>query len=71
MPALFSKPRTALVDPFPEPIRIPQCAQDGTSDYEAKLAVVIGKTARDISAEEVPEYILGYIAANDVSARAI
>ncbi|KAJ5624435.1 hypothetical protein N7510_000744 [Penicillium lagena] len=71
VPALFSKPRTALVDPFPESIRIPEIAQDGTSDYEAELAVVIVKTARDISAEEAPEYILGYTAANDVSARAI
>lgn len=71
VPALFIKPRTAVSDPYPAEVSIPKCAQDGTSDYEAELAVVIGKTARDVSVEEAPEYILGYTAANDVSARAM
>lgn len=38
-------------------------------DYEGELAVVIGKTARYITAEEAPKYILGYTIANDVTAR--
>jgi len=38
-------------------------------DYEAELAVVIGKTACDISEEEAPEAVFGYTCANDVSAR--
>lgn len=71
VPALFSKPRTAICNPYPEPLNIPKCAQDGTSDYEAELVIVIGKSARDITAEEAPNFILGYTAANDVSARAI
>ncbi|KAK5101053.1 hypothetical protein LTS08_004659 [Lithohypha guttulata] len=35
-PILFSKPRTALADPYPAAIPIPKAAQDGTSDYEAE-----------------------------------
>ncbi|KAJ5096636.1 2-keto-4-pentenoate hydratase [Penicillium angulare] len=69
VPALFSKPRTAITDPYPTPINIPRIAQDGSSDYEAELVIVIGKSARDITAEQAHSYILGYTAANDVSAR--
>ena len=38
-------------------------------DFEAELAVVIGKTARQVGAEAALQYVLGYTAANDVSAR--
>lgn len=38
-------------------------------DYEAELAVVIGKTARNVSEQDAYEYIAGYTIANDVSAR--
>lgn len=38
-------------------------------DYEAELAVIIGKDAKDVSAEEAAEYIFGYTVLNDVSAR--
>lgn len=38
-------------------------------DWEAELAVVIGKRAKNITAEEAPEYIFGYTIANDISAR--
>ncbi|KLP06380.1 bifunctional 4-hydroxyphenylacetate degradation enzyme [Fusarium fujikuroi] len=66
---VFTKPRTALADPFPAAITIPKCAQDGSSDYEAELCVVIGKTGRDIPEHRALDYVLGYTAANDVSAR--
>ncbi|KAJ5486732.1 hypothetical protein N7530_001032 [Penicillium desertorum] len=69
-PALFTKPRTSIADPFPGTLRIPKFAQDETNDYEAELAVVIGKSARDVSPEEAPNYILGFTVSNDVSARA-
>ncbi|KAJ5365219.1 2-keto-4-pentenoate hydratase [Penicillium concentricum] len=69
VPALFTKPRTAIANPYPDTINIPKFAQDGTSDYEAELVVVIGKLARDITAEQALRYILGFTAANDVSAR--
>jgi 2-keto-4-pentenoate hydratase/2-oxohepta-3-ene-1,7-dioic acid hydratase in catechol pathway len=38
-------------------------------DYEAELAVVIGRQARHVSKDEAPEYIFGYTCANDVSNR--
>jgi 2-keto-4-pentenoate hydratase/2-oxohepta-3-ene-1,7-dioic acid hydratase in catechol pathway len=68
-PILFTKPRSALAGPYPATINIPKCAQDGSSDYEAELALVIGKTARDIPEEDALDYVLGYTASNDVSAR--
>ncbi|KAJ5125335.1 hypothetical protein N7448_004656 [Penicillium atrosanguineum] len=68
-PILFTKPRTALIGPYPAAINIPKCAQDGTSDYEAELCLIIGKTGRDIPEEEALDYVLGYTASNDVSAR--
>ncbi|KAJ5585663.1 hypothetical protein N7450_005450 [Penicillium hetheringtonii] len=70
-PILFTKPRTALAGPYPAAINVPKCAQDDTSDYEAELCVVIGKTGRDIPEEEALDYILGYTASNDVSARTL
>lgn len=68
-PILFTKPRTALIGPYPAAINIPKCAQDETSDYEAELCLVIGKTGRDIPEEDALDYVLGYTASNDVSAR--
>jgi 2-keto-4-pentenoate hydratase/2-oxohepta-3-ene-1,7-dioic acid hydratase in catechol pathway len=38
-------------------------------DYEVELAVVIGKTGRDIPAESAYDFIFGYTIANDVTAR--
>jgi len=38
-------------------------------DCEAELAVIMGKTAKNVSKEEALDYILGYSCANDVSAR--
>jgi 2-keto-4-pentenoate hydratase/2-oxohepta-3-ene-1,7-dioic acid hydratase in catechol pathway len=68
-PILFTKPRTALADPYPSVIPVPKAAQDGTSDYEAELCVVIGKSGRDIPEDKALDYVLGYTASNDVSAR--
>lgn len=38
-------------------------------DYEAELAVIIGKTARHVKAADAADYIFGYTVLNDVSAR--
>ena len=38
-------------------------------DYEVELAVVIGKDAKNVKAEDAEEYIFGYTILNDVSAR--
>ncbi|KAK3657617.1 hypothetical protein LTR56_002392 [Elasticomyces elasticus] len=70
-PILFCKPRTALGHPYPAAIPIPKCAQDGTSDYEAELCVIIGKSGRNIPEEEALDHVLGYTASNDVSARTL
>lgn len=39
-------------------------------DYEGELAIVIGKTGKNIAKESALSHIAGYLAANDVSARA-
>ncbi len=49
-------------------IVIPRVAP-GEIDYEAELAVVIGKAARTVKAKDALGYVLGYTCANDVSAR--
>ena len=38
-------------------------------DYEAELAVILGRTARNVRAEDAGDYIFGYTILNDVSAR--
>ncbi len=38
-------------------------------DFELELAIVIGKTGRDISVEEAPKHIFGYTIFNDMTAR--
>ncbi|KAF3937933.1 hypothetical protein ABW19_dt0210636 [Dactylella cylindrospora] len=68
-PVLFIKPRTSLAGPYPGKIVIPKVAQDGTSDYESELTFVIGKTGKDIPKEKALDYVLGFTAGNDVSAR--
>lgn len=68
-PVLFIKPRTALTGSYPAKIVVPKAVQDGTSDYEAELTIIIGKTGKDIPKEKALEYVLGYTAGNDVSSR--
>ncbi|KAJ0333490.1 hypothetical protein COL5a_001198 [Colletotrichum fioriniae] len=69
VPVLFIKPRTALTGPYPSTINIPKVSQDGSSDYEAELSLVLSKSGRDIPEEEAMDYVLGYTCSNDVSAR--
>lgn len=68
-PVLFLKPRTALNGPHPARIIVPRIAQDGSSDYEAELSIVLGRSGRDIPESEAMNYVAGYTASNDVSAR--
>lgn len=65
-PLVFLKPPTSVIGPL-QPIRIP--AGIGEVHHEAELAVVIGRVTRDVAAEDVGRHILGYTAANDVTAR--
>ncbi len=66
-PVLFLKATTSVIGPEEE-IKLPEMAP-AEVDYEAELAVIIGKKAKNISFEEVDDYILGYTCANDISAR--
>ena len=69
-PILFIKPRTAINVSYPAKINVPKLAQDGTSDYEAEMAVILSKDGKDIPESEAMDYVLGYTCSNDVSARA-
>jgi len=66
-PIVFVKTINTIADPG-EPIFLPKIAP-GEVDYEAELAVVIGKEAKHVLPRDVGEYVLGYTCANDVSAR--
>jgi len=66
-PTLFNKYPDALIGPF-DPIVLPAIAPDKV-DWEAELAVVIGKRASHVSESEAPDFIAGYSIMNDVSMR--
>ncbi|KAA8915422.1 hypothetical protein TRICI_002412 [Trichomonascus ciferrii] len=53
VPILFAKPRITLIGPYPALVNIPKVVQDGTSDYEAELFLVIGKPGRDVPEKEL------------------
>lgn len=65
-PLLFLKPPTSVIGPL-QAIRLPE--QSREVHHEAELAVVIGQVTKDIDTEDVGPRILGYTAANDVTAR--
>ena len=68
-PVIFHKNPTS-VNSTGQPILVPKCAQDPIEmDYECELAIVIGETCKDVAPEEVEGKVLGYVVANDVSAR--
>jgi 2-keto-4-pentenoate hydratase/2-oxohepta-3-ene-1,7-dioic acid hydratase in catechol pathway len=66
-PILFLKPPTTVVGPGAA-IAYPRHLSEQV-DYEAELAVVIGRQAYRVRSENADEYILGYTCANDVTAR--
>ena len=67
-PMLFLKSTTSLQNPG-DPIELPRKLPSSEVDYECELAVVIGKTCKNVSRADALNYVLGYTAANDVSAR--
>lgn len=67
-PIIFMKPRTAIIGPG-EPIIQPKFVKN--LDYEAELAIIIGKKGKNIPISEAKKYVFGYTAFNDVSAREI
>jgi 2-keto-4-pentenoate hydratase/2-oxohepta-3-ene-1,7-dioic acid hydratase in catechol pathway len=67
-PVIFLKPSTSVIGPGD---LIPYPSISTRVDHEAELAVVIGRLARRVKAEEAGRYILGFTCANDVTARDI
>ena len=67
-PVIFLKPSTAVIGPDDEIIKP---APDMRVDYEAEIALVIGKKCKSVMATDAGEYIFGYTCCNDVTAREI
>jgi len=65
-PILFNKFNNALTGHGSEVV-LPHVTQK--VDYEAELAIVIGRTAKYVTKEEALDYVFGYCCANDLSAR--
>ena len=66
VPVFFNKQVSCVVGPGAE-IHMPKVST--FLDYEAELAVVIGRRCRHVAAEEAADVIAGYTCANDVSVR--
>jgi len=66
LPLFFLKPNTAVIGPD-DPIVLPEYSNE--VHHEAELAVVIQRICRNVSAENALDYVFGYTAANDVTAR--
>jgi acylpyruvate hydrolase len=65
-PILFPKYRNSLTGPK-SAIVLPHFSTQ--IDYEAELAVVIGRTCKDVTEQDALNYVAGYTIMNDVSAR--
>ncbi|WP_407308644.1 fumarylacetoacetate hydrolase family protein [Desulfosporosinus sp. SB140] len=65
-PVIFIKPQTSVIGPEATIIH-PKISQ--RVDFEAELAVIIGRTIKDVTEEEATKAIFGYTCANDVTAR--
>ncbi len=50
-------------------VRLPRFLPSDSVDYEVELAVIIGKSCKNIRKEDALDYVAGYTVANDVSAR--
>ncbi|ABG03182.1 5-carboxymethyl-2-hydroxymuconate delta-isomerase [Rubrobacter xylanophilus DSM 9941] len=66
-PTFFDKPTTTVIGPHDDIPFDPNFSEK--IDYEAELAVVIGRSGRSIPAGEAMDHVFGYTAANDVTAR--
>ncbi|MFO7903632.1 MAG: fumarylacetoacetate hydrolase family protein [Planctomycetota bacterium] len=67
-PVLFMKAPSAVQHPG-QPVSLPTHLVSTQVDYECELAVVIGKSCKNVDRQNAFEYVLGYTCANDVSAR--
>lgn len=67
-PVIFMKPTSALIGPG-DAITIAN--PENRTDYEAELAVVIGREANNVPESDALSYVRGYTCANDVSDRVL
>jgi 2-keto-4-pentenoate hydratase/2-oxohepta-3-ene-1,7-dioic acid hydratase in catechol pathway len=67
-PVVFMKLPNVVQHPG-DPILLPRHLRSDKVDYECELAVVIGKTAKNVSKADALKHVLGYTCGNDVSAR--
>lgn len=67
-PIVFFKGINTLQNPG-DPILLPTHLKSTEVDYECELAVVIGRTCKNVSRRNALDYVLGYTCCNDVSAR--
>jgi 2-keto-4-pentenoate hydratase/2-oxohepta-3-ene-1,7-dioic acid hydratase in catechol pathway len=65
-PLIFMKPATSVVGPHANVVH-PSLSHE--VHHEAELAVVVSRPARNVRAEDASQYIFGYTAGNDVTAR--
>ncbi|MFD3498134.1 fumarylacetoacetate hydrolase family protein [Streptomyces sp. NPDC058676] len=67
-PFFFLKPPTTTVTGPGDPVPLPGY-EGARVDWEAELAVVIGRAGRNLAPEEALDHVAGYLVANDISAR--
>ncbi len=67
-PRIFMKPSSAIVGPD-DAVVLP--AVSGEVDWELELAIIIGRTAKDVSVEDALGYVGGYTVLNDISGRSM
>jgi acylpyruvate hydrolase len=65
-PVVFAKLGNTVNGPY-SPIPIPRATEQ--IDYEGELGVVLGRTCKGVKDSEALDYVAGYLAVNDVSAR--
>jgi 2-keto-4-pentenoate hydratase/2-oxohepta-3-ene-1,7-dioic acid hydratase in catechol pathway len=65
-PIVFAKYANTIASPGDDIVIPPITSQ---ADYEAELAVVIGREAKNVSEADALDYVFGYMNANDVSSR--
>lgn len=70
-PVLFMKNPAAAWHPDAPILLRPEFVERPEVDFEGELAVVIGAAARDVAEDRALEHVLGYLVANDVSARRV
>jgi len=73
-PMIFTKSIASIVFEGEEVVIPPVCRDEQTGgpaqvDFEAELAVVIGRAARDVPESKALDFVLGYCCGNDISAR--